>query len=152
MARPEKFRIIKSPPAFYRFKPAGPMMRQLEHIYLSLGEYEAIRLADYEGLEHNDAAKLMEISRPTFTRLIEKARKKVASFIIDGRALVIEGGNIHFNENLIKCMDCGFVFPFTIENEVNKCEKCGSANISDLALKFGHGRCCRNRRRGGKNT
>jgi predicted DNA-binding protein (UPF0251 family) len=153
MARPEKFRIIKSPPVFHSFKPAGISIRQLEHIYLSLSEYEAIRLADYEKLDHAEAAKLMEISRPTFSRLIEKARKKVATFILEGHVLSIEGGKIHFSENLIKCMDCGFIFRFGIEKEIKKCEKCSSENISNFAMKFGHGRCCSNRQsRGWRNN
>ena len=80
MSRPEKFRIIKRPPVFNRFKPVGIQMKQLEQIFLSIAEYEAIRLTDYEGMDHSKAAKLMKISRPTFTRLIEKARKKTADF------------------------------------------------------------------------
>ncbi len=150
MARPEKFRIIKEPPIFSRFKPAGIPMNQIELVTLSIAEYEAIRLADYEGLDHYKAAKTMEISRPTFSRLIEKARKKVATFINEGRALLIEGGNIHFNENLIKCMDCGGISRLNIEKDVKKCEKCNSVNITNFALKFGHGKCCWNRERRGK--
>jgi len=153
MARPEKFRIIKSPPLFNHFKPAVIPMNRLDRIDLTIAEYEAIRLADYQNLDHVDAAKLMEISRPTFTRLIEKARQKIAALIIEGKALIIEGGNVHFNENLIKCMDCGHLFKLNINQDSKKCEKCSSENISDLAFEFGHGRCCRNRGRkgGGKD-
>ena len=146
MARPKKFRMIKSPPLFSLFKPAGIPMHKLVQIELTIGEYEAIRLADCQGLDHLEAAELMEISRPTFTRLIEKARQKTASLLIEGNALTIEGGNIHFNENLIKCLDCGHMFNLNISKDSHKCEKCDSENISDLALKFGHGRCCRHRR------
>ena len=151
MARPEKFRIIKSPPVFYSFKPVGISMNELPRLNLSIAEYEAIRLADYEGLDHVDAAERMEVSRPTFSRLIEKARKNLAAFLIEGYALSIDGGNIHFSENLIKCLDCGFFFRPKIEREVKNCEKCGSENLSNLAMKFGHGKCCwnRNRRRRG---
>lgn len=122
-------------------------MNQIGHVSLSIAEYEAIRLADYEGLDHFKSAKTMEISRPTFSRLIEKARKKVATFINEGQALVIEGGNIHFNENLIKCMDCGALSRLNIEKDIKKCEKCNSVNITNFALKFGHGKCCWNRGR-----
>jgi len=121
----------------------------LQQIDLSVAEYEAIRLADYQGLDHAEAAILMEISRPTFTRLIEKARQKTAAFLIDGKALYVNGGSIHFNENIIRCLDCDHAFKLNIDKDIKKCEECGSENLFDLALKFGHGRCCRNRRRKG---
>lgn len=149
MSRPEKFRIIKSPPLFSLFKPAGIPMSELGRVDLTLAEYEAIRLADYNGLDHQKAADQMEISRPTFTRLIDKARKKTAALLIEGKSLIIEGGNIHFNENVIKCLDCGHLFRLNIGTESDRCEACGSTHISDFALKFGHGRCCRYR--GGRN-
>ena len=50
-----------------------------------------------------EAAEEMEISRPVFSRLIEQARKKIAQLIINGHLLSIEGGNIHFRKNIIKC-------------------------------------------------
>lgn len=145
MARPKKPRIIKGPPIFNQFKPSGIPMRQLEQIELSIEEYEAIRLADYRGLDQDEAAKRMEISRPTFTRLIEKARKKASAMFVEGKGLFINGGSIHFNENIIKCLDCGHVAKVNIEKVLKKCEECGSASISDFALKYGHGRCCTDR-------
>ncbi len=116
----------------------------MDSIDLSIDEYEAIRLADHTGMNHNEAAEEMEISRSTFTRLIENARKKIAEFIIEGKQLQIDGGNIHFRGNIIKCSSCGHMFNTSFESEISVCPACGSNNLMDLAGGFGHGRCCRN--------
>lgn len=151
MPRPEKERMIHEPPLFSVFKPVGIAGRSLNQILLSLDEYEAFRLADYIGLSHEEAAEEMEISRSTFTRLIEKARKKIADFIIKGKLLTIEGGNIHFRNNIIRCLDCGYMFKINIENSFSECPECKSKNLLNLAGGFGHGRCCSTRNRRGGN-
>jgi len=145
MARPQKNRMIKEPPLFSQFKPMGAPGRLLETISMSLDEYEAFRLSDYLGMSQEEAADEMEISRPTFTRLIETARKKVTELIINGKMLTIEGGNIHFRNNLIKCRSCGHMFNINIEDDIRKCPSCNSDELINLAGGFGHGRCCRNR-------
>ncbi|MCD4829074.1 MAG: DUF134 domain-containing protein [Candidatus Cloacimonetes bacterium] len=150
MPRPKKRRMVHAPPEFERFKPAGIMRTMLQLQKLSLEEYEAVRLADYLGMGHQEAATEMEISRPTFTRLIEKARHKVATFLIEGRELLIDGGHIHFRDNLLKCRDCGHSFRITIEREITECPACGSTNLVDFAGGYGHGRCCRGRNRNGR--
>lgn len=68
-------------------------MRDMEIVTLKDEEWEAINLADYKGLNHEEAAGLMEVSRPTFSRLIASARKAVASALIEGAALEIGGGD-----------------------------------------------------------
>ncbi len=67
-------------------------MRVLEEVNLTLDEFEALRLADHEGLYQEAAAEQMGISRPTFSRLVAEARRKVARFLVRGTALKIEGG------------------------------------------------------------
>jgi len=62
----------------------------LEEVNLSLDELEAIRLADYEGLYHEQAAEKMNISRPTFGRILNEARRKLAEVFVAGKALKIE--------------------------------------------------------------
>ena len=151
MARPEKDRIVLNPPLFSEFKPVGVPSNSLIQVLLTLDEYEAFRLADYLGMSQLEAAEEMEISRPTFTRLIEKARKKIADFIVQGKVLSIEGGNIHFRRNIIKCLDCGHMFQINMSESLVECPNCKSKNLINLAGGFGHGICCakRNRRRGG---
>ncbi len=145
MARIKKQRIVDSPPLFSTYKPAGIMRSELQQLPLALDEYEAIRLADYQGMDHAEAAAEMEISRSTFSRLIEEARKKMAQFLIEGRELYIEGGNIHFRGNVIRCRSCGYMFNIKIGTVLSECPECGSSELLNLAGGFGHGLCCVNR-------
>jgi len=142
MPRKKMKRIVQRPPLFTEFKPTGVRRMSLELVELSIDEYEAIRLADNIGLNHDKAAEEMEISRSTFSRLIEEARKKIAEFIIEGKQLQIGGGNIHFRGNILKCQSCGHMFNTNFEINVSKCPACNSENLIDLAGGFGHGRCC----------
>jgi uncharacterized protein len=98
MSRPKKCRCVNCTPNTSYFKPKGIPIFALEEVSLSLDELEAIRLADYEGRYHEEAAVLMKVSRATFGRILNKARNKVAEAIVDGKALHIEtnteqGGN-----------------------------------------------------------
>jgi len=110
MSRPRKIRRVSKPPICSRFKPVGIPARLLDVVDLSVDEYEALRLADYEGLEHKEAAEKMGISRPTFTRLIDQARKKFASGIIEGKEISIEGGNFQFLQHVARCRNCGSTY------------------------------------------
>ncbi len=143
MPRPKRNRIVYEPPIFTEFKPAGVFGRSLEKVLLSLDEFEAIRLADLIGMSHEEAALEMEISRSTFSRLIEKSRNKMAEFIIKGRWLSIQGGNIHFRKNIVQCSDCGDVFKINIDTPISECPECNSKNLLNLADGFGHGDCCK---------
>lgn len=142
MPRPKKERAVHKPPLFTEFKPTGIARKYLKQTSISLDEYEALRLADFKGLSHDEASEEMEISRPTFTRLIEQARKKLVNFLVNGEFLLIEGGNIHFRNNIIKCLNCGHMFNINIGTAISVCPECDSDNILNLAGGFGHGRCC----------
>ncbi len=76
------------------FKPRGIPASQLEEVVLSLDEFEAIRLADFEGLYQEDGARKMNISRQTFGRIIDSAHRKIADVLVNGKALKIEGGEV----------------------------------------------------------
>ncbi len=67
-------------------------MIELEESILTVDEFEAVRLKDLEGLEQEECAKKMNISQPTFHRLVLSARKKIADAIVNGKAIKIEGG------------------------------------------------------------
>jgi predicted DNA-binding protein (UPF0251 family) len=142
MARPQDNRIVHEPPLFSEFKPIGIRGQDLKQIVLTLDEFEAFRLADQLGFSHAMAADEMEISRSTFSRLIEKARKKIAEFIIHGRMLTIEGGSVHFRVNIIQCQECKHLFKMNFEQVISECPACHSTKIINLAGNFGHGRCC----------
>ena len=91
--RPRIPRRVFCNPEFTYFKPAGARIVELEEIILSVDEFEAVRLKDYEGLEQTKAAEKMGISQPTFQRLYESARKKIADAMVNGKAIRIEGGS-----------------------------------------------------------
>ncbi len=90
MSRPKKCRFVKCEPNAHYFKPRGIPLFKLVEVTIRLDELEAMRLADDEGLYHEDAAVKMKISRATFGRILEEARQKVADAIINGKALRIE--------------------------------------------------------------
>ncbi len=142
MPRQKKERIVDKPPIYTGFKPMGFPAKLLKEIVLTIDEYESIRLADFMCLSQKEASEEMEISRSTFARLIESARKKMADFIINGKRMLVEGGNIHFRKNLIKCNDCDQMFIINIDNTYNECPQCKSKNFFNLANGFGHGSCC----------
>ena len=95
MPRPCGCRRVAGKPTASIFKPAGIPARYLEEVVITLDEYEALRLADFEGLYQEQAALHMEVSRPTFGRIIESARRKVAEALVNGKLLRIEDGPVH---------------------------------------------------------
>ena len=85
-------------------KPAGVPVRELEEVILGFDEAEALRLADLEGLYQEAAARSMGVSRQTFGRIIETARRKTADAILNGKALRIDGGAITIEEEGARVM------------------------------------------------
>ncbi len=90
MPRPCNFRHVECLPRTACFKPAGKPARMLDEVLLGLDEIESIRLADLDGLYHEQAAEQMKISRSTFSRVIEQARRKVADALIHGKVIRME--------------------------------------------------------------
>jgi predicted DNA-binding protein (UPF0251 family) len=90
--RPKKIRLVKSAPREKCFKPLCKPLSKIESVYLTLDEFEAIRLSRYECLRQEDAAKKMKISRPTFSRIETSAHKKIADALVNIKAIRIEGG------------------------------------------------------------
>jgi len=93
MARPEKLRCVAQLPNVGFFRTVGVPANALKGVRLALEELESIRLKDLEGLEQEKCAQQMRISKPTFHRILEVARKKLADALTNGKAIQIEGGN-----------------------------------------------------------
>ena len=91
--RPRMYRLVHHEPDVEYFKPAGVRMRDLEVVILTFEELEALRLVDLEGLEQEEAAEKMGVSRKTLWRELQSARGKVADALVNGKAIQIEGGN-----------------------------------------------------------
>ncbi len=94
MPRPKRFRWISFRPGVTYFKPRGVPLRFLSEIKLTVDELEALRLADFRGMDQIKAAKKMKISQSTLQRILTSARKKVSQGLVEGKAIRIEGGKI----------------------------------------------------------
>ena len=103
MARPQKCRRVAFLSNITYYKPAGIPLKDLEEIALSVEEAEALRLKELEGLEQEEGATRMNISRPTFQRILAGARKKLADALLNGKAIRIEGGNFELTKRRFRC-------------------------------------------------
>lgn len=138
MAKPKKERQVMYPPVISYFKPQGIPLYQLSQVVLTVDEYEAIRLADWEGLKHSEAAAKMKISRPTFTRLLESAHKKISDALINGKAIRIEGGNFVLLNTRFHCRNCNNVWVSKAQSSGSViCPNCGSSEVTDLSIQCG---------------
>ncbi len=123
-------RRVMMPPPMEGFKPFGVPMKDLEPVVLLYEEYEAIRLSDYENLNQEEAAERMEVSRPTFTRIYDRARKNVARAFVEGKAIFIQGGTYVTDDYWFRCQDCNEVM-ITLK-PIRTCRKCSSDNLRQL--------------------
>ncbi|MFH0773780.1 MAG: DUF134 domain-containing protein [bacterium] len=88
--RPKLCRRLRFQPDVLYFKPQGIPMHQLEEIILLPDELEALKLYEVDCLDQTKSAKKMNISQPTFARILDSAQKKVAGAIVQGKAIRIE--------------------------------------------------------------
>lgn len=116
-------------------------------ITLALDEFEALRLADFEGLYQEQAAARMKISRQTFGRIVEVARRKITQALIEGKTLSIEGGSIEMRT--FRCSDCQHTWqvPFGT-GRPQECPSCKSRNLHRAEEERGQGGGRRRRCRG----
>ena len=108
MVRPQKNRIVAFKPDVSYFKPRGIPMIDLSEVHLTVDERESIRLADFLGMSHEEAGKRMGVSRATFGRIVQRARKAVADALINSKAIKIEGGNYSLinDKKIFICINC----------------------------------------------
>jgi predicted DNA-binding protein (UPF0251 family) len=131
--RPFRLRKVSNPPVISGFKPYGNKQKsaRTETVFLNLEEYEALRLCDYEMLNHQEASVLMNVSRPTLTRIYSKTRQKIAEAFVLGKQIIIEGGKIYFDSDWFLCEYCGCYFNNPDKQEkINECPLCKSKYFS----------------------
>ena len=154
MGRIPNWRRVNFVPAVSYFKPAGIPSRNLNEVHLSVEEAEAVRLKDFEGLQQEDCAESMRISRPTFSRVLESARKKVADALVNGKAMRIEGGDFEMATRRFRCVnghEWDVPFETLIVAPPQFCPTCKTPNILPLqppgfawsGRRRGGGRWCR---------
>lgn len=144
MARRPNCRRVGCIPRSKCFKPAGIPVSDLEQLNLTVDEFEAIRLADLQGLYQDQAAEEMNVSRQTFGRIIESARRKIAQALVEVKALVIEGGDIEMCDSReFKCYSCQHTWnvPFGICRPT-ECPECKSEDLHRTGTDCGTGRAC----------
>jgi len=128
MPRPKRNRKIQAAPRAIAFFPVQNSKSILEFdIELYLEEYESVRLRDYEGMSHLEAAKLMQISRPTYTRIYDSARKKIARALVENKSIKIAGGQVVFEDDWYRCSECDSVFT----GEDHHCKSVDNEYIND---------------------
>jgi len=117
------------------FKPTGIPLPQLQEICLSVEEAEAIRLKDLERLEQEECAQKMNISRPTFSRVLGSARQKMADALLNGKAIRIEGGNFEMALSRFRCVnghEWNVPFQVMINTPPQFCPTCNTPSIMPL--------------------
>ena len=101
MARPVKKRRVCESPACQRFVPEVPLKDN--KVILELEEYESIRLIDYEGLSQEECGQQMNLVRTSVTAIYAGARKKLAQALVEGKELLITGGNYELCSGNLEC-------------------------------------------------
>ena len=131
MPRRRRLRKIVKPPNFKGYKPYGIHENTNEQsaIELLYEEYEAIKLADYDMMNHLQAAELMGVSRPTFARVYESARRKISKALVETREIKAVFGNATFDKSWHLCNNCHarFTIPKTVGNRC--CPLCASEKV-----------------------
>ncbi len=141
MPKEKKERSVRFPPPAAFYRPIGIPSSHMGQVVLSLDEYEALRLVDYEGMDQADASVHLGVSRPTCARILESARRKLAEMLVNGSALKIEGGSYRLRANRFRCFDCGSMWETEIgaaaEENPQECPHCGSRHLANLAERAG---------------
>jgi uncharacterized protein len=128
--RPKHHRTIAVPPIMLGYKPFGIPRTALESVTLHYDEYETIRLLDHLGMNQEQAAEQMNVSRPTLTRIYESARKTIAEAFVTGKMINIVGGEVSFDKQWYRCRRC-YKLVAGLENHT-KCQNCSTFNNEEL--------------------
>jgi len=122
MPRPKKKRKVNHPPKMLGFKPFGIRLCDTERVIMQYEEYETVKLVIYDNLSQDEAAEKMEVSRPTLTRIYNSALKKIGQAFVEGKPIVIKGGDFKFDKDWYKCNRC-FKLIDGIK-DITTCEDC----------------------------
>lgn len=131
MGRNRILRQVLATPAVKGFRPFGRIGGKRPKVIMLLDEYEAIRLLDHENLTQEEAAEAMNVSRPTLTRIYDRARRKFASALVEGALLLIEGGDIRLKQHDWLCEDCGACTRIA-DDQITHCPVCKSPSVTSL--------------------
>ena len=132
MPRRKRLRKVVAPPKFEGYKPYGIVGKGTGAVDLLYEEYEAIKLADYDLMNHNQAAVLMGVSRATFARIYEGARRKIAIALVETKEIKSVFGNATLLDNWYFCEKC--IAKFTMPSSVvtRNCPICNAPEVEFL--------------------
>lgn len=151
MPRPQKPRRVGFIPDATHFKPAGVPLRVMEEVRITIEEAEAVRLKDLDGLEQEEGASKMNISRSTFQRVLASARQKIADALLNGKAIRIDGGNFEMAVRRFRCVnghEWNVPFEVMVNTPPQLCPTCNTPSIMPFQP-LGLGWTPRQRRRRG---
>lgn len=135
MGRRHLWRRVSYVPRVKYFKPSGLPLAGLKEVRLLVEEAESIRLKDLEGLEQQECARKMNVSRATFSRVLDSARQKVADALLNGKAIRIEGGNFEMAKRSFRCIS-GHEWEVPFESLITAppryCPECNTPSIMPL--------------------
>jgi len=138
MPRPRKCRRICTEPEYVGFQPDGILSG--ESVTLTLDEYEVIRLVDHQKLTHEQCAKQMEVSRTTVTEIYERARFKLAECLVEGKRLIIAGGDYRVCDHTGHCCPTCTILPsaHTLPKEESLMRIAVTYENGNIFQHFGH--------------
>jgi predicted DNA-binding protein (UPF0251 family) len=125
-------RRVVAPPGFRGYKPYGNLQSRSDHVDLLYEEYEAIKLADYDLMNHLEASRLMGVSRATFARVYESARRKIAKALVEAREIKSVFGNASLDQSWFDCNVCNARFNIPDNLTGHNCPLCKSENIQSI--------------------
>jgi predicted DNA-binding protein (UPF0251 family) len=130
MARPFKNRFVFCAPKMQGYAPFGSEGGSGENIIIQFDEFESLKLVNYDNLPQEEAAVKMNVSRPTLTRIYNSALVKVAKAFVEGKTILIGGGNVQFDKEWYRCKKC-FRLIDGMENH-SRCPGCSRFGDDEL--------------------
>lgn len=132
MPRRKSLRKVLEPPGFGGYKPYGYRKKGSGYVELLYEEYEAIKLTDYYLKSHHVSCELMGVSRATFARIYESARRKIAHALVETKEIKALTGNAYLDEDWFLCHDCNARFPIISQRSRKHCPECSSGDLESI--------------------
>lgn len=135
MGRRHLWRRVTCVPPVTEFRPVEIPPGETEEVRLLVEEIEAMRLNDLEGLDQEESARRMNVSRSTYSRILDSARQKAADALLNGKGIRIEGGNYEMAVRRFKCVkghEWEVPFERLIAGPPETCPRCDTPSIMPL--------------------
>ena len=124
-----KIKKISSFPPYSQYKPPRIPLNELQKVIITLEEFEAIKLVDYENQSQRKAAESMEVSQATLNRVLKSGRNKIANGLVNGYAIILEGGKNVLPCRIVKCESCSHQWSPKEQGFPKNCPICKSEDI-----------------------